>query len=161
MGKKKGYDPDLIKSGAGPTDVKWINQLGWCYRAPLESSSSSDSRGWRNEDEWKLPGGGDGDQDAPKKSRSESPRTTKARIEQEKKLDVLRKKEVDRLQKTLVMPLANEMPTLPQAMVHCARHYLNQFTAAQDEINKAKTAEEIAALTAVTNLLAIFFANIR
>ena len=74
---------------------------------------------------------------------------------------MLRKKEVDRLQKSLVLPLANEIPTLPSVIVACARHYLNGFTAAQDEINSAKTTEEVVALTTVTNLLAILSANIK
>ena len=143
--QQQGYDPELIKSDAEPDDVRYIKQLGWCYRAPLMSSSSSDSRGWKNSQTAALPSSGSLDSVGPatKKLRDESPKTTKARIEQTKKLEALKKKENDKLQNNLVMPLASSIPNLPGPIASTAKHYLQAFMDAQKEIKEATSPDEV------------------
>lgn len=156
--ESEGFDPELIKSGAGPTDCKWINQLGWCYRATIESMQNTVGRGWRNTDAWDTGSGSNssGTQDE-KRIRSESPRTMKARIEAEKKLSERKKKEMDILQIKYVLPLASNISSLPAVLTSASRQLMNKFTEAQDEINKAKTQEEIQAIVLVLMLLTILY----
>jgi hypothetical protein len=64
---------------------------------------------------------------------------------------------MDILQIKYVLPLASNISGLPAVLTSASRQLMNKFTEAQDEINKAKTQEEIQAIVLVLMLLTILY----